>query len=389
VGIQFEPEEQRFRELAREWLSSNAPKTPRPLDGPDMLSFDVTWQRRQHEAGWAGISWPEAYGGRGLTTLQQLIWYEEYARADAPFIGANFVGVNHAGPTLIALGSPAQRDAHLKQILQGAAIWCQGFSEPGAGSDLASLRTRGEVDGDHLVVSGQKIWTSFGHMAQYQELLVRTGPSDSRHKGLTWVICDMHAPGIDIRPIREMSGEEHFCEVFYDEVRIPLSSVVGNINAGWQVAMATLAFERGTAFLADQVGLARQVESLIAFATETTGQTGRPLIGDDEVRRSLAMLRAEVTALRSMAYAVVSKAARSGMPGPEGSLVKLYVSQLSQTLHKLTVKLMGSQSLVFGYGSIGPVCEYLRSYAASIAGGTSAIQREIIADRFLSLPRSR
>ncbi len=389
MDIQFEPEEQRFRELAREWLSSNVPGTPRPLDGRDMLSFDVSWQQRQHEAGWAGISWPEEYGGRGLTTLQQLIWYEEYARADAPFIGANFVGVNHAGPTLIALGSSAQREEHLEQILRGAAIWCQGFSEPGAGSDLASLRTRGEVDGEHLVVSGQKIWTSFAHMAQYQELLVRTGPSDSRHKGLTWVICDMHAPGVEIRPIREMSGEQHFCEVFYDKVRLPLSSVVGEINAGWQVAMATLAFERGTAFLADQVGLARQVDSLIAFAQETTDHAGRPLIGDDEVRRALAMLRAEVTALRSMAYAVVSQAARSGMPGAEGSLVKLYVSQLSQTLHKLTVKLMGSQSLLFGYGATGPVCEYLRSYAASIAGGTSAIQREIIADRMLVLPRSR
>jgi len=390
VNLDFSSEELQFRAEVREWLETNRPSAPRPLDGPEMLAFDVEWQKCQFDAGWAGISWPKAYGGRGLSTVQQLIWHEEYARADAPFIGACFVGINHAGPTLIQLGSEQQQQEHLPAILSGQSIWCQGFSEPNAGSDLAAIRTRGVVEGDHLVVDGQKIWTSFAHFARYQELLVRTDPAQPRHKGLTWIICDMLAPGISIRPIREMSGELHFCEVFYDAVRIPLRNVVGAVNDGWRTAMSTLSFERGTAFLAEQVGLAREVERLIALAMELPGPGGRrAAIDDDEITRKLADLRAQVAALRSMAYAVISRAERSGSPGPEGSIVKLYVSQVSQAIQQFAADLTPMQTLNFSYGSTGPVCEYLRSYAASIAGGSSDIQREIIADRVLSLPRSR
>ena len=220
--------------------------------------------------------------------------------------------------------------------------------------------------------------------------MVRTDPAQPRHKGLTWIICDMLAPGISIRPIREMSGELHFCEVFYDAVRIPLRNVVGAVNDGWRTAMSTLSFERGTAFLAEQVGLAREVERLIALAMELPGPGGRrAAIDDDEIARKLADLRAQVAALRSMAYAVISRAERSGSPGPEGSIVKLYVSQVSQAIQQFAADLTPMQTLNFSYGSTGPVCEYLRSYAASIAGGSSDIQREIIADRVLSLPRSR
>ena len=201
-----------------------------------MREFDLEWQRRQWAGGWAGVSWPVEYQGRGLPLLHQLIWLEECARIGAPDIDSRFVAVNHAGPTLIANGSEEQKAFHLPKILRGEVLWCQGFSEPQAGSDLASLRATGVVDGDDLVVSGQKLWTSFADLADYQELLVRTGPPEGRHRGLTWVICDMHAPGVEVRPITALDGTIHNCEVFYDNVRIPLSSVVGEIDDGWSVA---------------------------------------------------------------------------------------------------------------------------------------------------------
>src|SRR5579875_882482 len=232
-----------------------------------------------YDAGWAGIAWPKAYGGRGATLMEQLIWFEEYARADAPDLSTLFVGLNHDGPTLMACGTEAQKAYHLPRILRGEVVWCQGFSEPNAGSDLAALQTRAVIDGDHLVVTGQKIWTSFGHVAEFQELLVRTDPEAPKHKGITWVICEMNRPGIEIRPIKTLAGNSDFCEVFYDGVRIPLANVVGRLNDGWRVAMATLSFERGTAFVPEQVRLARRVEELAELARTVPGPRGDA--GDD------------------------------------------------------------------------------------------------------------
>src|SRR5207245_2200739 len=253
-----------------------------------MREFDLVWQRLQWEAGWAGIAWPVEYGGRGLPLTQQLVWYEEYARMGLKPIDTRFVGLAHAGPTLIARATPEQQAFHLPKILQGEVVWCQGFSEPEAGSDLASLRTRGVVDGDELVVSGQKVWTSFADVADWQELLVRTNPDAPKHKGISWVICDMRSTGIEVRPIRTMDGGSDFAEVFYDEVRIPLANVVGAIDNGWSVAMSTLSFERGTAFTLNQVQLSSTVERLIELARERVDARGRSLLSDDEIARSLA-----------------------------------------------------------------------------------------------------
>src|SRR5262249_44310867 len=260
---------------ARAWLAANAPRTARPSELGARAEFDRAWQRRMHDAGWAGIAWPRDYGGRGATLMEQLIWYEEDARAGAPGISALFVGLNHAGPTLIACGSEAQKAAHLPRILRGDVVWCQGFSEPNAGSDLAALQTRAVIDGDELVVNGQKIWTSFGQIAEYQELLVRTDADAPKHKGITWVICPMDAPGIEIRPIKTLAGNADFCEVFYDNVRIPLANVVGKINDGWRVAMATLSFERGTAFMSEQVRQSARMQELIQVARSVPGPYGK------------------------------------------------------------------------------------------------------------------
>jgi alkylation response protein AidB-like acyl-CoA dehydrogenase len=391
VDLDFSEDEVRFRDEVRTWLREHAPTEPRPHDRKAMREFDLAWQRTQWDGGWAGISWPTEYGGRGLSLTQQLIWFEEYGQVlPLPGLDANFVGLSHAGPTLMARASEEHRSYHLKKILRGEVVWCQGFSEPEAGSDLASLQTRAEIDGDELVVTGQKIWTSFADVADWQELLVRTDRSVPKHKGISWVICDMHSDGIDIRPIETMDGELEFCEVFYDEVRIPMANVVGDLNDGWSVAMSTLSFERGTAFTLSQVRLAKIVENLMELARERTGPDGRrPAIADDELARRLATARAEVAAMRAMTYAGISRSARHGSPGPEGSLLKLYYAEVGKRVYHLAFDILGADGMEYltRWSPEGWSGNYLYSYALSIGGGTSEIQRNIIGERVLGLPR--
>jgi alkylation response protein AidB-like acyl-CoA dehydrogenase len=315
--------------------------------------------------------------------VQQVIWLEEYARAHAPWIGANFVGVNHGGPTLIANASDEQKAYHLPRILKGEAIWCQGFSEPGAGSDLAGIRTTGRVEGDELIVNGSKIWTSFAQVADWQELVIRTEPESRRHKGLSWVICDMHSPGITIRPIRKISGQTEFAQVFYDDVRIPLANVVGGLGNGWRVSMSTLGFERGTGFIADQVKNAIEVEELIERAK------ANGMIRDDRIAGDLAQMRAEVAALRAMTYRNISEVIRTGQPGPEASVIRLFTAELGQRIERMAVMLMGQAMIDFAYADDDAVADYLRGFASTIAGGTAQIQRDIIGERLLGLPKSR
>jgi alkylation response protein AidB-like acyl-CoA dehydrogenase len=388
MNLDFSPEERAFRDEVRAWLHDNVPRTPRPAHGEAMVAYDRAWQRRQYEAGWAGIAWPREYGGRGLSLIQQLIWFEEYARIGAPQIGVFYVAVNHGGPTLIARGSDAQKAFHLKKILKGESIWSQGFSEPGAGSDLASLRARAEIDGDHLVVNGQKIWTTYGQYSQYQELLVRTDPSAPRHKGLSWVICDMAAPGIDIRPIKCMDGSEHFCEVYYRDVRIPLANVVGGLDNGWATAMVTLSFERGTAALADQIDLAGTVDELLARERPAPSGGGRA-IDDQGIGAELAGLRADVMALRAMSYATISRAARTDVPGAEGVIVSLYMTELHQRIYRTAMHILGTAAIERPEGAGGLQGRYLSAFMQTIGGGTSEIRRNLIGERVLGLPRGR
>jgi alkylation response protein AidB-like acyl-CoA dehydrogenase len=390
VDLDFSDDEVAFRDEVRTWLHEHAPRQQRPRERDGLREYDLAWQRTQWEGGWAGISWPQEYGGRGLSLTQQLIWYEEYGAMGLPGIDACFVGLSHAGPTLMLRATEEQKTAHLPAILRGEVVWCQGFSEPEAGSDLASLQTRADIDGDELVVTGQKIWTSFADVADWQELLVRTDRSGPKHNGITWVICDMHTQGVEVRLIETIDEDHEFCEVFYDEVRIPLTNVVGTVNDGWSVAMSTLSFERGTAFTLSQVRLAHTVEDLIGAAREHTGPDGRrPAIADEEFARRLATARAEVAALRAMTYAVISRSARQGTPGPEGSIVKLYYAEVAQRVYRLAFDLLGPDALRFitRWAPGGWSGNYLYSYAISIGGGTSEIQRNIIGERVLALPR--
>ncbi len=392
MNLDFTPDEEEFRLQARTWLAENLPREQRPPEGDEMRAFDLAWQRTLFEGGWAGINWPVEYGGRGLNDIQQMIWYEEFARAEPPFTLNNsctFVGNNHGGPTLMVSGTPEQKAFHLPKILQGDVVWCQGFSEPGAGSDLAALNCKAVIDGDELVVNGQKIWTSYAHVADFQELLVRTNSDAPKHKGISWVICDMTLPGIEVRGIKTMSHVTDFCEVFYDDVRIPLTNVVGAIDDGWRVTMTTLSFERGTAFMADQVELAMVVERLIHEATERTDASGRSIIRDDEIARRLGTARAEVAALKAMTIAGISRTQRTGVPGAEGSMIRLFHGELHQRVYQLALDIIGPEALgltpVDGEGNwTGP---YLQSFAYTIGGGTSDIQRNIVGERVLGLPR--
>jgi alkylation response protein AidB-like acyl-CoA dehydrogenase len=372
----------------RHWIESNRPRDARPDDGFAMRDFDLEWQRRKYEGGWAGIAWPREHGGLGLSAVQQTIWYEECARARAPLEGCLSVALNHAGPTIMAYGTAEQKASYLPPILQGNVVWCQGFSEPGAGSDLAALRLHGEVRDNQIILNGQKIWTSHAHVAHFQETLIRTGPVMPKHKGLTWVICDMKAPGITIRPIQTIAGNHHFCEVLYEDVAIPLTSVVGAIGDGWRVAMSTLSFERGGLSAGRAAELRYLIEDLIELARERTGPDGiRKAIEDDEIAAQLASLRAETAALQAMVYETVFTGV-DGPPGPEASTDFLYCGDLLQRIRLLSLDVLGPDALE----SSGVAGRWTRPYLNDryylIAGGTAEVRRNIIAERVLGLARS-
>jgi alkylation response protein AidB-like acyl-CoA dehydrogenase len=365
-----------FRNRARAWLSANVPSQPPPEDGPAARDYVLAWQRQQAQGGWAGIAWPTDVGGRGLSMLQQIVWFEEYARAGAPSpLNASFVGLNHAGPTLIACGTPQQKAFHLPRILAGEVIWCQGFSEPGAGSDLASVRTRGRIDGNDLVIDGHKLWSSFADIADYQELLIRTDSAAKTSAALTWVICPMNLAGITVRPIRTMAGPRKYCEVFYESVRVSSSNVVGGLNNGWATAMSTLGFERGTAALALLIGLLIKVEKLLTDCPRES----------IELRLRLAKLRAEGAAIRAATYRLALDSERQ-VPGAEGSMVRLAFAEFSQRVSAAAIDLYGLEAPeVIGMHGWGH--DYLDAFSETIAGGTAEIQRNIIAERVLGLPK--
>ncbi|MEO6718118.1 MAG: acyl-CoA dehydrogenase family protein [Novosphingobium sp.] len=392
MDLQYSEEDRAFRMRARAWLSMNVSSTQRPAHGPEAERFDRDWQRKMHDHGWAGVAWPKDYGGLGLSGLQQVIWYEELARARAPsYQNTTYIALMHAGPTLISRGTEAQKAFHLPRILTGEALWCQGFSEPDAGSDLASLRTRGVVDGDHIVVTGSKMWTTDAMHADYQELLIRTDPASERHKGLTWLICDMRLPGVEIKPIRTMMMDEHVNMVFYDEVRIPITNVVGKVNEGWSTALSTLSFERGLGFIGDQLDLYERVCRAIELAGKVRLENGKFAIEDDGIAQKLASLKADSLAIRAMTLAHITESDQTGEPGPKGSLMKLIVTGTHKALSETVGEFLGWDFLEFdGNRSAHPwTYDYLWSWIFTISGGTSEIQREITADRLLELPRAR
>ncbi|XUZ97552.1 acyl-CoA dehydrogenase [Streptomyces araujoniae] len=385
MDLAYTEAEEEFRGRLREWLAAvlpGLPPKPSPDDWPARRAYDTAWQRMLYDAGYAGLHWPVDAGGQGATPTQHLIFLEETERAGAPYVGANFVGLLHAGPTVAAEGTAGQRARWLPPVLRGDEIWCQGFSEPEAGSDLAALRTRAVRDGDTYVVSGQKIWTSHAEVADWCELLVRTDPDAPKHRGISWLAMPMDAPGVTVRPLRTPAGSTEFAEVFLDEVRVPAGNRVGAENDGWRVTMVTLSFERGTAFVGEVVACRRTLDALAAEARRN-GRWDDPVL-----RRRLGRLNAEFRALWRLTQANVGESERTGgVPGTGGSVFKLRYSGARQELYEAAAEVLGAEG-AFDLDREW-VLDRLSSLAYTIAAGTSQIQRNIVAERILGLPKGR
>src|SRR5467141_1172279 len=395
MDFTFTPEQEQFRGEIRGWLAANLTDDLRiedPTDervAPDRETFERrrAWQRRMFAAGWVGISWPKAYGGRGATLMEQVIYDEECFRARAPVL-PGYSGIGMAGPTIIEWGTEAQKQRYLPRILGGDDIWCQGYSEPGAGSDLAGLRTRAEERGDHFVVNGQKVWTSGAQFADWIYLLVRTDPSAPKHKGISYLLADMKTPGITVRPLVLMNGHRHFNEVFFVDVRVPEANLVGPLNEGWKVAITTLMFERSGAGGRDH---AAQIARLIELAKQLPTRQ-EPAWNDTHIRQQLAQLAIEAKALQVTRLRGLTRRLRGEPPGPEGSILKLFGSELGVRIADFAGGMLGSHVLINRPSDAVPDGPrwYNRVVSArqyTIAGGTSEIQRNIIGERVLGLPK--
>ncbi|WP_320670561.1 acyl-CoA dehydrogenase family protein [Patulibacter defluvii] len=383
MDLTFTPEQRAFQDELRDWFAAHRPGDP--PEGEDAgHRWRRDWQRTLHGAGLAGVHWPKEYGGRGASLTETAIFFEELGRAKAP-LPADVLGLLLAGPTLMVWGSQEQKERLLPTILGAEETWCQGFSEPDAGSDFGAVKTRAVQDGDDWLVTGQKVWTSGAQYAKWCMLVARTGdPAEAngpaKHKGLTYFVLDMESAGVEVRPLVQITGSPEFNELFLDEVRIPGSAVVGGVGNGWKVALTTLMNERaGLAFFL-QVRLRQQLDALLARAVGEDGTIADPLVAD-----RLADLHLRTEALRLLSWKGLTAIERYGQPGPEGSLGKWLWSETNQQLVELAVDVLGGEALTDGEPW---AYELLRARGNSIEGGTTEIQKNIVAERVLGLPRA-
>jgi alkylation response protein AidB-like acyl-CoA dehydrogenase len=378
LDLTLSPSEQAFRDELRAWLEANHPG-PAPRGDDDAFEFARGWQKQLHEGGWTGLSWPKEYGGRGATLIEQAIFNEEIARIGAPS-PANVLGLVMGGPVVITHGSDEQKERYLEPILTADEIWCQGFSEPESGSDLASLKTKAVKSNGEWLVTGQKVWTTYAHKAKWCMLVARTDFGAAKHKGLTYFLMDMEQEGVTVRPLRQITGEAEFNELFLEEARIPDENVVGGVGNGWQVALTTLMFERAGLGGAAAISIKVALGQLMDLARE------RGVDQDPIVRQKIADLYINAEALRHTASRGLTQIMKRGQPGPEGSLPKLQWSQTNQALTELAMDIRGDEGPVFDSDW---TYRFLRARANSIEGGTTEILKNIIAERVLGLPRMR
>ena len=390
MDLRLDDRELAFRDRLRRWLAAAVPALPPPPDRDDWAArrgYDAAWQRQLFDAGYAGVDWPAGHGGLGASPTEQLIFLEETARCRAPDTGANFVGLLHAGPTLIAEASDEQRARHLPRILRGDEVWCQGFSEPDAGSDLAALRTRAVRSGEHYVVTGRKVWTSYAQVADYCELLVRTDPAAPAHRGISWLILPMDTPGVQVRPLRTAVGSSEFAELILDGVRVPAANLVGAENDGWRVAMVTFAFERGTAFIRELMESRNILAEVVAIARSAPARGGGTLWDDAALRRDVGRLAAEVAGLWALIRKNVSEASAGLVPVQGASVFKLRFAESRQRIADLAGHVLGRAGLSMS-GRPGRLTEdRVNTLSFTIAAGTSQIQKNILAERALGLPK--
>jgi alkylation response protein AidB-like acyl-CoA dehydrogenase len=379
MDLTFSASEQAFRDELRRWLAANDPGPEPEHDEEAHYAWRRDWQRRLQDGGWAGVHWPREYGGRGATITESAIFFEELGRARAP-LPANVLGLLLAGPTIMLWGSEEQKERYLQPILSAEEVWCQGFSEPEAGSDLAALKTRAVKDGDEWVVTGQKVWTSAAQYSKWCMLVARTDQDAPKHKGLTYFLMDMEQDGVQVRPLRQITGEAEFNELFIEGARIPGENVLGGVGNGWKVALTTLMNERaGLAFFL-QVRLRTVLDELIEEAAR------RDLVDDPVVADRLGELHLKAEVLRLTAYRGLTAIERYGQPGPEGSLTKWMWSETNQQLTQFAADLLGPEALTAGSRWS---YELLRARGNTIEGGTTEILKNIVAERVLGLPRLR
>jgi len=397
VDFTLTPEQESFRSRVRAWLKENMPREwanrlAASADVPRPEAYDLLrrWQGRLYEAGFVGLTWPKEYGGQGLSFMEEMILHQEMAVAKAPPI-LNILGVGMAGPTIIAYGTEAQKQRYVAKILSCEEIWCQGYSEPNAGSDLASLQTRAVRDGEHWVVNGQKVWTSLAHVADWMMLLARTDADAPRHKGITYFLLDMRAPGVIVKPLRQITGDPEFNEVFFDNVRVHESQILGGLNNGWAVGLTTLMYERLALGFGLQVRLRIGLDGLVELARRMEKQ-GRVTTRDPVIRQKIAQLWIETECLKLTGARAITRLLRGEMPGPEASTGKMIWVDTHQRLQELAMEIEGAYSQL-GRGSDwaveGGLWQYtfLRSRANSIEGGTTEVQKNIIGERVLGLPK--
>jgi len=387
VDFDYPPEVDVFRKEVRSWLDGNLTDDIRALGtGSEFDERDwparVAWEQIMGRGGWIGLSWPVAYGGREATPLQELVFAEEYARSGAPTRAGTF-GEGLLGPTLIHFGTQEQKDRFLPRILSGTEIWCQGFSEPGAGSDLAGLSTKASRDGDEWVIEGQKVWTSQAQLSDWIFVLARTSatPGEAKHRGISFLLVPLDQPGIEVRPLVDMAGGEHFCEVFFDGARTAADLIVGQPGDGWRIAMATLGFERGTAFIGQLRRYAAEFERVVDVARRLG------VAGDGTVRNRLAGLKIGLELMRFGAYRTITAVLRDGRPGPEASIGKLQWSQWHQELTDFAIDLLGIGGVVWDEALHEMQHSFVFSRAHTIYAGSSQVQRNIIGERVLGLPK--
>jgi alkylation response protein AidB-like acyl-CoA dehydrogenase len=394
MDLNLTPEETKFRDELRTWLEANVPKDwsewrEKPLE--ESFPYLRAWQRKLYEGGWAAVSWPKEYGGRGATLMEQSLFWEEMARVEAPPM-ANSLGLGLIGPTIIAYGTDEQKKRFIPKILSAEEIWCQGFSEPNAGSDLAALQTEARLDGDHYVVNGQKVWTSYGWIGNWCELVVRTDSNVPKHKGLSVLLIDMKSPGVEVRPLKQMTGESEFNEIFFRDVRVPVKNLLGKVNDGWNVAVSTLMYERGSYGARLHLIFKRAITRLIELSHKFQ-KDGHPAAQDPITRQKLAQCYAEIEIMRWNQLRAFSRVTATGVPGPEGSIQKIFWSELNQRLQQIAQEMFGAYGQLLagdkdavdnGIWSYG----YLRTRGNTIEAGTSEVQRNIIGHFVLGLPRS-
>jgi len=394
MDFNYTTEDQAFRTEVRTWLEANKKFAPPPSnimadEGEGDWEARVNWHRKLNDGGWVAVNWPKEYGGRGATVMQRLIYREELSRLglNEPMIG---MGINLIGPTLIHWGTEEQKKNHIPKILKGEEVWCQGYSEPGAGSDLASVQTRAVDDGDDFVVNGQKTWTSIAQHADMIFALVRTDPAAPKHKGISYLLIDMHSPGVTVRPLVQMTGGKGFNEVFFEDVRVPKKNILGERNNGWQVAMTTLLFERGGGGGEGAMGEVYELARL-AKRIPRSGN-GSTAWDDSSVRQKVAEFAAEAQALRYTGYRQLTRQLKGLPPGPEGSMMKLCGTELALKIALYAMELLGPYSQLefnapFAVDKGKWSFRMLAARGPTIYAGTNQIQHNIIGERVLGLPK--